>query len=112
MPAPTWKERLAFAGWSSAALLLSVVSAVALIAPVALAAWALVRWLRWAFHAWKNGGLWRGKVRVSARSKDQRVDVSAVCAQFGGGGHRSVANDPGLYDQYLTNTALMRLGRT
>lgn len=29
-----------------------------------------------------------GKVRVSARSKDQRVDVSAVCAQFGGGGHR------------------------
>lgn len=28
------------------------------------------------------------------------------------GGHRSVANDPRLYDQYLTNTALMRLGRT
>lgn len=29
-----------------------------------------------------------GKIRVSARSKDQRLDVSAVCAQFGGGGHR------------------------
>lgn len=29
-----------------------------------------------------------GKVRVSARSKDARVDVSAVCGQFGGGGHR------------------------
>lgn len=29
-----------------------------------------------------------GKVRASARSKDARVDVSVVCAQFGGGGHR------------------------
>ncbi len=29
-----------------------------------------------------------GKVRVSARSKDARLDVSKVCAQFGGGGHR------------------------
>ncbi len=29
-----------------------------------------------------------GKVRVSARSKDARVDVSTVCGQFGGGGHR------------------------
>lgn len=29
-----------------------------------------------------------GKVRVSARSKDSRLDVSAVCGQFGGGGHR------------------------
>lgn len=29
-----------------------------------------------------------GKVRVSARSKDERVDVSGICAQFGGGGHR------------------------
>jgi phosphoesterase RecJ-like protein len=29
-----------------------------------------------------------GKVRISARSKDTRLDVSAVCAQFGGGGHR------------------------
>ncbi len=27
------------------------------------------------------------------------------------GGHRSSANDPDLYDRYLTNTALMRLGR-
>jgi hypothetical protein len=24
-------------------------------------AFALVRWLRWAFNAWKAGGLWRGK---------------------------------------------------
>lgn len=29
-----------------------------------------------------------GKVRVSARSKDSRLDVSVVCGQFGGGGHR------------------------
>ncbi len=29
-----------------------------------------------------------GKVRVSARSKDNRLDVSAICGQFGGGGHR------------------------
>jgi len=27
------------------------------------------------------------------------------------GGHQSSANDPDLYDRYLTNTALMRLGR-
>ncbi|MBL9133737.1 MAG: bifunctional oligoribonuclease/PAP phosphatase NrnA [Verrucomicrobiaceae bacterium] len=32
-----------------------------------------------------------GKVRVSARSKDQRLNVSDVCAQFGGGGHRMAA---------------------
>ena len=30
-------------------------------------------------------------VRVSARSKDSRLDVSAVCARFGGGGHRMAA---------------------
>lgn len=29
-----------------------------------------------------------GKVRVSARSKDSRLDVSAICGQFGGGGHK------------------------
>jgi phosphoesterase RecJ-like protein len=29
-----------------------------------------------------------GKVRISARSKDSRLDVSAICGQFGGGGHR------------------------
>lgn len=29
-----------------------------------------------------------GKVRVSARSKDPRLDVSRVCAEFGGGGHK------------------------
>lgn len=28
-----------------------------------------------------------GKVRVSARSKDPRVDVCQICSQFGGGGH-------------------------
>jgi len=28
-----------------------------------------------------------GKVRVSARSKDPRVDVCEICGQFGGGGH-------------------------
>ena len=32
-----------------------------------------------------------GKIRASARSKDARVDVSAVCAKFGGGGHRLAA---------------------
>jgi phosphoesterase RecJ-like protein len=29
-----------------------------------------------------------GKVRVSVRSKDERLDVSKVCLVFGGGGHR------------------------
>lgn len=29
-----------------------------------------------------------GKIRVSARSKDPRLDVSKVCAEFGGGGHK------------------------
>lgn len=32
-----------------------------------------------------------GKIRVSARSKDERLDVSRVCALFGGGGHRMAA---------------------
>ncbi len=32
-----------------------------------------------------------GKVRVSARSKDPRLDVSALCGHFGGGGHRMAA---------------------
>jgi bifunctional oligoribonuclease and PAP phosphatase NrnA len=32
-----------------------------------------------------------GKIRVSARSKDSRLDVSSVCAHFGGGGHRLAA---------------------
>lgn len=32
-----------------------------------------------------------GKVRVSARSKDARVNVSDLCALFGGGGHRMAA---------------------
>jgi phosphoesterase RecJ-like protein len=32
-----------------------------------------------------------GKIRASARSKDARVNVSEVCAKFGGGGHRAAA---------------------
>ena len=46
VPAPTGKERLTLAGWSAAALLMSAVGAAAFVAPVALAAWALVGWLR------------------------------------------------------------------
>ena len=32
-----------------------------------------------------------GKVRISLRSKEQRVDVCKVCQQFGGGGHTLAA---------------------
>ncbi|MFN0127745.1 MAG: DHH family phosphoesterase [Verrucomicrobiales bacterium] len=32
-----------------------------------------------------------GKVRLSLRSKDVRFDASALCAQFGGGGHKMAA---------------------
>lgn len=32
-----------------------------------------------------------GKVRLSLRSKDARFDASALCAQFGGGGHTMAA---------------------
>jgi bifunctional oligoribonuclease and PAP phosphatase NrnA len=32
-----------------------------------------------------------GKVRVSMRSKDERVDVCAICQEFGGGGHTLAA---------------------
>jgi bifunctional oligoribonuclease and PAP phosphatase NrnA len=32
-----------------------------------------------------------GKVRVSMRSKDESVDVCAICRQFGGGGHTLAA---------------------
>jgi len=32
-----------------------------------------------------------GKVRVSIRSKSDKVDVSAICQQFGGGGHKLAA---------------------
>jgi bifunctional oligoribonuclease and PAP phosphatase NrnA len=32
-----------------------------------------------------------GSIRVSARSKSNDLDVAAVCAQFGGGGHRLAA---------------------
>lgn len=32
-----------------------------------------------------------GKIRVSARSKDERLNVSTLCGQFGGGGHHLAA---------------------
>ncbi len=32
-----------------------------------------------------------GKIRVSMRSKDRRIDASQVCSQFGGGGHALAA---------------------
>ena len=32
-----------------------------------------------------------GTIRVSTRSKDERVDVCTICAEFGGGGHRMAA---------------------
>lgn len=32
-----------------------------------------------------------GKIRVSVRSKDQRLNVSKICAEFGGGGHAMAA---------------------
>ncbi len=32
-----------------------------------------------------------GKVRVSMRSKDEAVDVCAICQKFGGGGHTLAA---------------------
>lgn len=32
-----------------------------------------------------------GKIRVSSRSKDDRMDVGQVCGTFGGGGHRLAA---------------------
>lgn len=32
-----------------------------------------------------------GRIRVSMRSKDRRVDVCNICAQFGGGGHALAA---------------------
>ncbi|HET9418117.1 MAG TPA: bifunctional oligoribonuclease/PAP phosphatase NrnA [Chthoniobacterales bacterium] len=32
-----------------------------------------------------------GKIRVSMRSKDERIDVCAICQKFGGGGHTLAA---------------------
>lgn len=32
-----------------------------------------------------------GKIRVSMRSKDERIDVCAICQKFGGGGHSLAA---------------------
>ena len=32
-----------------------------------------------------------GRVRLSLRSKDPRFDASALCAKFGGGGHKMAA---------------------
>lgn len=46
VPAPAWKERRTLAGWSAAALLTSALAGAAFLVPVALAAWALVGWLR------------------------------------------------------------------
>ncbi|HYO55933.1 hypothetical protein [Archangium sp.] len=42
VPAPTWKDRMSFAGWSVAALLTSALGAALFLAPLALAAWVLV----------------------------------------------------------------------
>ena len=44
---PMWVYRALFFAWAS------------------WMAFALVRWLRWAFNAWKANGLWRGKWRCS-----------------------------------------------
>jgi hypothetical protein len=46
VPAPTWRERLAFVGCSAAALLTSALAATTVLAPLALAAWVLVGLLR------------------------------------------------------------------
>ena len=43
---PMWIYRLLFFAWASWMAL------------------ALVRWLRWAFNAWKSGGLWKGGEKV------------------------------------------------
>ena len=32
-----------------------------------------------------------GRVRLSARSKDNKIDVNKICSEFGGGGHRRAA---------------------
>ena len=32
-----------------------------------------------------------GKIRLSARSKDDRIDVNKICGEFGGGGHPRAA---------------------
>ena len=32
-----------------------------------------------------------GKIRLSARSKDDRIDVNKICSEFGGGGHPRAA---------------------
>jgi hypothetical protein len=45
---PIWTYRLLFFAWAL------------------WMAFALVRWLRWAFNAWKSGGVWRGNVAVGA----------------------------------------------
>jgi phosphoesterase RecJ-like protein len=35
--------------------------------------------------------LLEGKIRLSARSKDDRIDVNKICGEFGGGGHPRAA---------------------
>ena len=32
-----------------------------------------------------------GRIRLSMRSKDDRIDVNKICAEFGGGGHPRAA---------------------
>jgi len=45
-----------------------------------------------------------GNIRVSSRSKDDRINVAAVCGVFGGGGHRAAAGAtlPGPIDAAAT----------
>ena len=32
-----------------------------------------------------------GRVRLSARSKNEKIDVNRICSEFGGGGHPRAA---------------------
>jgi hypothetical protein len=41
-------------------------------------AFALVRWLRWAFNAWKTGGLWRARMGSDPISKQKGPDMEVT----------------------------------
>jgi hypothetical protein len=41
-------------------------------------AFALVRWLRWAFNAWKTGGLWRARMGSDPISKQKGPDLEVT----------------------------------
>ncbi len=41
-----------------------------------------------------------GKVRVSMRSKNEKVDVCAICQKFGGGGHTLAARRAASAEHY------------